>query len=267
MPTPFTHIQIAESILDYWRLKPSSKLLAEKYYPAFYLGNIAPDFQTICDIPRAETHFYDLPPDLEKQPHETMLAQYPVLADAAALSGEQAVFVAGYCAHLMFDMLWYREVLIPYFVASPEWNSHHERFIVHNTLLTYLDKLAVISLPKKAAATLTSATPVDWLPFAGNGDLIQWRDVLVEQLRPGAPLQTINIYAGRLFMSPAEFEANLNRADWMDKNLFGRVSVEDVQNLLTTAVSKSADWISEYLTRLDRNQSERIWEKEVHDSE
>lgn len=241
------HLQVAEQITIHKRLSGEARELTRKHYPAFYFGNVAPDYQWLCDIPREETHFYGLPPRPGERAYPTMLARYPSLARPSELPGAQAIFVAAYCAHLMLDLRWYREVLIPYFVETQNWDSHRQRFVVHNTLLTYLDKLAVGSLPKVAGSILSAASPNRWLPFAVDSDLARWRDMLVSQLQPGAPLQTIRIYAERLLMSPSEFSANLEEPSWMEENLFSKVPVDEVQSMMKSAVAQSSDLISEYL--------------------
>lgn len=246
------HLQVAERILVSTRLGAKERTLIVSEYPAFYLGNVAPDFQTISNIPREETHFYKLPPDPNSRAHDQMFSRYPELADASVLPTDQAVFVAAYAIHLMLDLRWYNEVLIPYFLISEGWGDHRQRFIVHNTLLTYLDMLAVESLPETAAETLKAAQPVGWLPFAGDAELIGWRDMLVAQLQPGAMLRTVEIYAGRLSMSPEEFAANLEDPAWMQSHVFAKVSLEEVQAMLLSAVDDSIDIITNYLngTRL-----------------
>jgi hypothetical protein len=195
MPTPFMHLAVAERIRVDARLSADIRKLVADHYPAFYLGNVAPDFQTICDIPREKTHFYPLPPVPGDRAFTTMFAQYPEMSLASRLPVSQAVFLAAYAAHLMLDVRWFHEVMMPYFVHSPDWDNHHERFVVHNTLLTYLDKLAVDSLPDSAEMILAAAEPDNWLPFAADEELIRWRDYLVVQLRPGTALQTITIFA------------------------------------------------------------------------
>ena len=241
MPTPFMHLQIAERILTHAALSDRTRRMIQTHYSAFYLGSVAPDYQTICNVPRETTHFYDLPPSDGDRAYPKMFLSFPELAEQNRVSPEQAVFIAAYCAHLMLDLRWYHEVLTPYFVEPLEWESHHQRFVVHNTLLTYLDKQAVAALPESAARILSSASPRGWLPFALDKELIEWRDLLVAQLRPGAPLRTVEIYAKRLFLSPEEFTSNLEEPAWMDAYLFSRVPIEDVQALLTSAVTESVD--------------------------
>ncbi|MGB3713829.1 MAG: zinc dependent phospholipase C family protein [Candidatus Promineifilaceae bacterium] len=237
---------MAERILDDGRLDPQVRLLLEEQLPAYYLGNVAPDYQTISSIPREKTHFYDLPPNLSDDACLTMLTQYPELSAARASSQAQATFISAYCSHLLLDLRWYHDILIPFFLGPSDWKDHRHRFIVHNTLLTYLDKQALYSLPESAAETLEAAKPNGWLPFASNSDLLAWRDFLVSQMRPGATPQTVEIFAGRLSMSPEQFSENLDRPEWMEEHVFTKVSLDSVLAILTTAIGDGIDLICDY---------------------
>lgn len=241
------HLQMAERIRADGRLGDEPRRSISDYYPAFYLGSVAPDFQTVCDIPRSETHFYRLPPRADEKAYPALLARHPELARPPDLAPDQAVFVSAYLAHLMLDLRWYHEILIPYFVNSEGWASRRERFLVHNTLLTYLDKQAVDSLPDSAGELLRAAEPSQWLPFAEDGCLVHWRDLLVSQLERESPLQTIAVYADRLSMSQAEFSANLERVEWMEEHLFSKVPVGRVLEMLDAAVIESVDLVTSYL--------------------
>lgn len=217
-------------------------------WPAFYLGSVAPDCQELAGISREATHFYGLPPEPGNLAYPRMLAQYPQLADGAVLPPEQATFVAAYSVHLMYDLIWFREVLLPYFVNAPQWTeAFEERRMVHQILLTYLDKLAYESLPETAVTTLSAAVPNHWLPFASDEVLCQWQKGLVAQLEPAGELETINVYAGRLGITPAEFAANLDSPEWMDAHVFSNVPVMEIQQKLETAVIDSIALISHYL--------------------
>lgn len=240
------HLQVAEGIKSHSRLHPTIHALIERHFSAFYLGSIAPDVQSITKQPRSSTHFYDLPPRPEDRAYPKLLATYPKLSKPKQLPPEQAVFISAYCAHLVLDLRWYHEVLIPYFIDPVEWDDNHQRFVVHNTLLTYLDKIAVESLPDRAGRILAAAEPDGWLPFVNDEDLAHWRDTLVDQLQPGAPLRTIEIYAGRLYMSPEEFAKNLEESSWMEEHLIRRVPVDSVIEMISFAVTESADLINQY---------------------
>ena len=152
-------------------------------------------------------------------------------------------------AHLLLDLYWYWDILIPCFVEATGWPAdHRRRFLVHNTLLTYLDSQARESLPADAAGTLAAVRPNGWLPFAGDGNLIQWRDMLVEQLLPGAVPATVSIYAERMRMSPQEFAANLEDPGWMAEEVFRKVSLEHVLGVIDRGINDSVGLVTEYLS-------------------
>jgi hypothetical protein len=241
------HLQIAERVRADPALDERVRCRLDEAWPAFYLGSVAADVQSVTGTPREQTHFYGLPP----QPGEgylKMLDIHPYLADATLLPVAQSVFVSAYSAHLMLDLRWFREVLVPYFI-TPNWGDHRHRFLVHNTLLTYLDRQALASLPGNAALTLGAAEPDCWLPFAADGDLVRWRDILVEQLRPGAAIQTVEIYAGRLRITPAQFAANLADAQWMEEHVFRNVPLDRVMDMLASAVEETGELIGKYLEK------------------
>lgn len=244
------HLHVAEQILTmagangYGRLQQA--LAAE--WPAFYLGSVAPDVNAISTLPRENTHFYDVPPDPEETAYGTMLAQYPQLTNLAAMSPGQVVCVAAYSAHLLLDLVWLREVVYPFFHLANRWGDRQQRRLTHFILLTYLDTLALAELPKTAVSTLAAAQPNQWLPFIDDAILTAWQAMLVDQLQPGAAIKTIEIYAGRLNMSPAEFAANLQDPEWMEAQVFGKIPVEQVQTILQTAVPRSVELISSYLS-------------------
>lgn len=241
------HLQVAEQILQETGLGKDLKVQVSNHMPAFYLGHVAPDVQTISGAPRAKTHFYDLPPKVGHLAHVEMMARYPELARASALTMEQAMFVAAYSAHLMLDLRWYREVLIPYFVEPTDWGDLRQRFLAHNILLTFLDQLAVESLPEAARETLAASNPDHWLPFVDDEDLLLWRDKLVTQLEPGGALLTIAIYASRLSMSPDEFAAHLQQPAWMEEQVFEKVPVDSIETMMSSAVDESIGLMSDYI--------------------
>lgn len=248
MPTPFMHLEIAERIRAHEELPEAVAHRIDDFWPAFYLGNVAADFQTVSDIPREEAHFYKLPPAEGVEAHKVLLERHPQLAHPEAMRPAQAVFIAGYQAHLLLDIRWYWEVLIPYFVEADGWPAdHRRRFLVHNTLLTYLDREALKSLPENAGETLAAADPHHWLPFASDGDLIRWRDMLVQQLEPGATPKTVAIYAERMNMPPSEFAAHLADPAWMHAQVFRKVPLEAVEAVLDAGLVECVGLITDYL--------------------
>lgn len=246
------HLQIAEQIgaapdlADAVGVTPGRRLL-EAAWPAFYFGNVAPDFQAVCGLPREMTHFYGSPPLPDREAYEVMLSRYPQLVYTPSMSLAQAAFVAGYCVHLLFDLCWYRQILIPFFAEPPYWQDNRQRFLAHNALLIYLDRVALNSLSADASQELAAAAPDHWLPFAADAELIKWRDNLTPQLRPGASVQTIDIYASRMKLVPAEFATNLQDPDWMAQHVFDKVPLAAVQGILDACRQRSLTLIAQYL--------------------
>ncbi|MEM7114250.1 MAG: zinc dependent phospholipase C family protein [Chloroflexota bacterium] len=250
MPTPFMHLAIAEQVQE--RLRPDGQngrlatLLSQNWSP-FYLGSVVPDLSAISDVAREATHFYKIPipPDVHAVPE--MLAANPELADVASLTPEHAVFIAGYSAHLLLDVIWLREIVYPFFVIHDSWSDQQSRRVAHFILLTYFDQHDRRALPKTADRILAAAQSNNWLPFAPDDAINRWQAMLVEQLHPGAPSETINIYAERVGMTPTHFAASLNDPDWMADQVFGKIPVDQVRAVLQTAVPRTIDLINDYL--------------------
>lgn len=243
------HLHIAEQIFERLAAGGNGRLqhLLAAEWPAFYLGSVAPDVNAISTLPRESTHFYDVPPAPEETAYLTMLERYPQLNDAALLPPGQAVCVAAYSAHLMLDLIWLREVVYPFFYLAEDLGDRQQRRLTHFILLTYLDTIALSRLPETAVSTLAAARSHHWLPFIDDLILTAWQEMLVAQLQPGAPVKTIEIYAGRLRISAEAFAANLQNPAWMQARVFDKIPVDTVQQILQTAVPQSVELISKYL--------------------
>ncbi len=244
------HLHTAEQIRERIAAQnEDGRLLAQldAYWPAFYLGSVAPDINAISNIARSATHFYRIPPLAGEPAYDVMLAQYPELACGPDLAANRAVFVAAYRAHLLLDLVWLRQIVDPFFFHADHLGGRKQRQLTHFMLLTWLDGLALAALPDTAVTTLAHASPRHWLPFAPDETLVSWRDSLVDQLKPDALPRTVEIYAGRIGVSPERFAANLQDEVWMAEHVFDKIPVDRVQAHLTTAVTHSVEMIRKYL--------------------
>ncbi len=259
MPTPFTHLHIAEKmkaqLAEMDGDGPGLRALLHQFWPAFYLGQVSPDVQGVAGLSRVATHFYGVPPEPDNMAYPRMLAQFPQLADVAHMPSEQAVFVAGYSAHLLLDLVWFRDILIPFFQKPTNLGAFPQRRLLHHVLLTYLDRLAYEALPETAVSTLSAAQPHHWLPFVTDAHLSTWRDLLTVQLQPNGLLETVAVYARRLGMPPADFAAKLDDEEWMAARFFALIPVQKVQARLETAVSESIAVVQTYLQPLVQSES------------
>lgn len=241
------HLHVAEQICQRHNLPDELRERLREEWSAFYLGSVAPDFQVISSIRREVTHFYSLPPDPDDyDAFGRMLTAYPALADPTKLSAEQAVFTAAYGAHLLYDLIWDHQILTPCF-RKIEWGDRYQRYMSHNILLTYMDRLAYGELPETAGQVLGNITAEGRLPFDEEHKLAEWQALLVNQLQPEAEIQTVQIYAQRLQMEPAEFSSRLDNEQWMYEFVFQHVSLERVAEATAAAVERSVDLLYGYL--------------------
>ena len=206
MPTPFTHLAVAAELAASGALPPE----VAGAWPAFLLGNIAPDVQVLSGQPREATHFFPVPLNSAPPAEEVLFAQHPGLARLGALPPAQAVFVAGYLAHLVFDQLWVRMIFEPVFGPEQTWGEgFKERLYLHNVLRAHWDAQDLARLTPATAADLAAAAPREWLPFVADADLAGWRDLVAEQLAESGTSRTVEVFAARMRADPAAFAALL----------------------------------------------------------
>lgn len=242
MPTPFMHLQAAARLAaEPW----TAVATAER--PAFTLGHIAPDYQALANVRRSATHFYRLPPAGRDEATRALLAAQPALAAAPELPADQAAFVAGYLGHLLLDLVWHFDVVEPYFLRSPFFSDPAEGHMLHLLLLGYLDLEARAGLADDTAVILAAAAPNDWTSFAPDAELIAWRDYVAAQLAPGAASRTAEIYAARLGLTAESFAACLDDPAWLERELFSRVPLADVQAALDAALPATTELTAAYL--------------------
>ncbi len=219
MPTPFTHLEIAQRLLADDAIPPETRADLNDERSAFLLGSIAADARVSSGLKREDTHFYLYDQTISAPPWRTMLARFPSLAQVK--SSAQRAFLAAYVAHLSVDAVWTLEMADPYFAHS-DWADQHERFIVLHMLLVTMDERDYPRLCGWQRATLLAAAPDNWLPFMSNADLTAWRDLVGTQLPPGAPT-TLEILGERLSLSPAALQGLVDSREAMERRLWAHI--------------------------------------------
>ena len=248
MPTPFMHLDYAERIVRNRSIPNSTVELLKANWPAFYLGSIAADYQSICDVPREVTHFYPVPLLPEHDALATLFEKNRALSDVEQLSAETMTFIAAYLAHLHFDLVWYRQIMLPFFAFNPlfEGVERRERFTVHNILLTYLDRQALSALPDSAENSLAAATCPTKIDFINPEQLDRFRSQVAGQLLPGAPIITVQLYADRMGISASEFGQHLADSSWMQTEVFDRIPLNQVLDIFEQTISECVEIIVNY---------------------
>lgn len=254
MPTPFYHLNIATLLSSQPGYQPGIRDLLDTYRSTFLLGHVAPDVQVISGQTRENTHFYKLPTlDNDLPPWERMLSTYPSFDCIEDCDFELAVFVAGYICHLQADWLWVRQIYEPYFVSGSHWQTFSEREYMHNVLRSYLDIRVLESLKSGTYLGLAQSNPKAWLSFVAVDHLEAWRDFLVNQLKPGAPIQTVEVFASRQGISAKKYYRLLNEEDEMQQQIFYFVPMHQIEAYCLELLAKNVNLLNECLGKVGGN--------------
>ncbi len=235
MPTPFSHLRFAYRLLEGADLIPALGQALPAQLPAFLLGNVAPDLQTVSGQARETTHFFSVPARDHTSGEVRLFEQHPALAPAGALPLPQAMFLSGYLAHLVLDEVWIETIFEPCFGAHARWGTLPERLYLHNALRSHIDEQDRRQLPLSTAACLHTAQPQRWLPFAGDATLLHWRDLLAEQLAPGRPARTVEMFAKRMGTDPRALAALLASPEAMQRRVFARLPSGQLERYVAEA--------------------------------
>lgn len=230
MPTPFMHLAFAQRVSADELLPPATRDLITAQWGAFLLGNIAPDARVSSGIRRADTHFFEYEPVITTPPVTAMLSRFPELARTSIQSEAQEAFVAGYSAHLAMDEIWCVEMLFPHFMRP--WDDEFTSFRMLHMLLGYLDGRDYQSLPMAAQyPALSAAAPDQWLPFIPDSALIEWRNVVAEQMVPVGNSQTLEILGQRIRMSAEDMRSFITAPEKMEQLLWQNVPLSVVETV------------------------------------
>lgn len=245
MPTPFMHLVLADTMLAGPGLPDALRALLAVERPAFRLGHTAPDAQTVSGQPREDTHFFRVPMTDRRPAHEVMFQRHPELARPRGLEPARAAFLTGYLCHLALDQLWIDDIFEPIFGERADWGAFPERLYLHNVLRTYLDQS---DLPRLDGVgdSLCDAAPANWLPFVADNDLCRWRDLLAEQLVPGAATRTMEIFARRMNRDPQEIAVLLESPVELGRRIFSRLSLQQLAVFREEGLARSLALVAAY---------------------
>lgn len=248
MPTPFYHLSVSKELLLHPGLEQAARRVLENSRGAFLFGNTAPDVQVVSGQSRQATHFFDVPiRDRNRLPWEQIFDQYPLLAAASELPPAQAAFLAGYMCHLQADWFWVVEIFGPVFGLRSSWASFPERLYLHNVLRSYLDWEIAPALQNGMGQSLREAEPQAWLPFVQDRDLLTWRDLLADQLVPGASIQTVEVFAARQGISPGDYYQMLESQEKMDREIFSHLPRGALDDYRDRLVEHNLHFLNTYL--------------------
>jgi hypothetical protein len=243
MPTPFTHLFIAQRLLDDEQVASETRDLLNHERSAFLLGSIAADARVSSGIQRADTHFYRYDELMRDHPWRVMMANYPTLEHAH--DPAHRAFLAGYVAHLSVDEVWTKEMLRAWFFDRNWGPDDRFRFLMLNILLIYMDERDYALLESWLADSLLAAQPGEWLPFMGRDDLKAWRDFIATQLARGS--QTLEVLGARIKRSPEELRLVLDSPARLQADLWDYVAPDILAQVEEHMYAFSRDQMLVYL--------------------
>jgi hypothetical protein len=247
MPTPVQHLVLAQRLLDDATLPAAVRDRLRMQRGAFLFGNTAPDVQTVSGQLREATHFFVIPWAYPPQPHKAMFELYPYLGFPKTRPAAHAAFIAGYICHLWLDVVWVRDIYLDNFGPGAHWGANmRERHVYHNVLRAWCDRNDQAKLNGTIRSALSLARPYDWLPFTADRYLIQWRDNLAGQFRPGASIRTVEVFAERGSVPPEKFQEVLDSPDKMEQHIFAHASREKIEKFYRDGYEQMAELIVEY---------------------
>lgn len=223
MPTPFTHLEIAQRLLDDAAISAPVQAELMRERGAYLLGSVAADARVGSGMPREHTHFYHYSRPITEHPWRVMVDQHPRLL--APRTPAERAFVAGYVAHLSVDEIWSLRMVGPQFAAR-EWANRPFRFYMLHMILIYMDERDYARLCDWQPDALAAARPDDWLPFIGDNDLSAWQHLIYEQIKPDGSSRTFEIFGERIGKEPDEMRDFLHDEAAMQSGLWDHVTPE-----------------------------------------
>lgn len=247
MPTPFSHLKIAQDLLGDAALPPLYRDLLLRQRPAFQLGSIVADARVASGDGREVTHFYAYGQPMVERPWRAMLRLHPQLGSA----GDEAhlAFLAGYVAHLAADEAWALKMVRPHFWGR-EWHGveRRDKFFALHLILTVLDERDERALEDWQAGSLRRCEPQNWLPFMPDAILSYWRDLVAGQLDPTGDSLTLEIFGQRLKMDPALVREALDDPAAMRGRLWRFIPQSLLDEVTRLCYVFTRDQLAAYLT-------------------
>lgn len=220
MPTPFSHLVVAQRLLRDDSIAPDHRALFAAESGAFLLGNIAADARVGSGAPREYTHFYGFAQEIHETPWRVMLREHPSMWTPRTPA--QRAFAAGYVAHLAMDEVWSRQMVAPHFIAR-DWGGRSMRILMLHIILIYMDERDRALIEPWQADALAAAQPEHWVNFMTDDDLRTWQHLIQAQIAPGGVSRTLEIFGARIGYAPVALRSILDSPDRMQTDLWDNI--------------------------------------------
>lgn len=250
MPTPFTHLALAQRLVKDPALPADHRQLLRVEWGAFLLGSIAPDSQHKANLLRADTHFFQYKMPIQP-PVEVMLNRYPHLAADRLPTADHQAFVAGYVGHLAVDETWWATYAYPHYAAR-EWGEQFtDRLFALHGVLSLIDARDYSQLSPDVHHTLQRTQPDEWLPFLPDAAICGWRDTIARQLGPDGQPETVVILGSRVPQGPDALQQLLDDPDHQQTIIWQHVPRAELEAVEERMYRHMRATVRDYLNRLD----------------
>jgi hypothetical protein len=125
--------------------------------------------------------------------------------------------------------VWVRDIYLPAFGPDAPWDTRPERLLFHNILRAWCDQNDQHRLAADTGVVLAAAQPHQWLPFTADAYLREWRDHLAAQFQPGATIRTVEVFAARHHVPPADFQRVLDSPAELARRVFAHAPREHIE--------------------------------------
>lgn len=247
MPTPFTHMLVAQRLLSDSAIPAPQRALLKAHTGAYLLGSVVADAHGLAGLRREDTHFYAFDKPMEDHAWRVMMARYPALA--AVRDPAWCAFLAGYVMHVSMDEIWSLDMTGPEF-ADREWAPRVQRFLMLHILLIYMDERDLPLLNRRFNRSLHDVPVHHWLPFLDDAIVHQWGEYIYHQVMPGGVSETLEVYGSRLQQSPGDLRAILDSPERMHDELWTHVTPEKTAEVEMLMLDHARTQMVAYLSEI-----------------
>lgn len=158
--------------------------------------------------------------------------------------------MAGYICHLQADIIWIRELFLPYFLPLLAKIRRKQVGYLHNVLRSYLDERILHDLQQDVGQCLMDVQAENWLPFVQAKYLTEWRNFIAGQLMPGAKVQTVEVFAARMKMPVEALLELLHSESRMESEIFSFIPYQVLVEYRLKLVSSNLELLGEYFSEM-----------------
>ncbi|MBI4498415.1 MAG: hypothetical protein HY689_10995 [Chloroflexi bacterium] len=213
----------------------------------FLLGTTAPDIRVMLQVPREQTHFYDLARTEQESGARRIFQLYPDLTSPSLRDDAQRALVAGYLTHLAVDERWIETVYRPCF--------GRESPLTQDPAANLLDRIVQFEIDRRERVQHARMEEIDRLllgyhsagiGFLDGPTLVTWRDRIRGIVAQEPTWDLFRRFAGRYYASEAADHIMAQVPELLERAL-DYLTPDRVDSFREQAIAISAEVVEGYL--------------------